>query len=134
MSQNEIMQCDKVKEYKAWFTSGFELPEIAEKFRAIGLITEFDTDYENVYEWFVGKTENQQIELNVSRKHCNFEDFEEEPIHIMLMYAVAEPENTKIDAVAQSICEALKLDVNVGFIDYIEGDNFEYRSMSIHSS
>ena len=130
MSQSEIMQCDRVKEYKAWFSSGLELPEIGEKFKSIGLITEFDIDYENVYEWFVGKTESQQIELNVSRKHCDFEGFEEEPIHIMLMYGGSEPENVKVDAIAKSICKAFKVDVNVGFIDYVEGDNFEYRRMS----
>jgi hypothetical protein len=128
------MQCDKIKKYKAWFASELELSDVGEKFNAIGLVTEFESDYENVYEWFVGKTEKREVELNVSRKHCDFEGFEKEPIHIMLMYSVDEPDNSHIESIAKSICEAFKVAVDVGFIDNINGDDFEYRSMSKFNS
>lgn len=128
------MHCDKVKKYKAWFSSGLELDEVGEIFIKCGLVSDFSSDYENVYEWFVGITDNPGVVLNISRKHCDGVGFENEPIHVMIMYAESEPSNAKIEAIAESINKALSTEVHIGFIDYISGDNYEYRSMSVLSS
>lgn len=134
MSQLENMQCDKVKEYKAWFSSGLELDEIGEIFKTYGLVSEFNSYYENVYEWFVGITDNPGIVLNISRKHRDGAGFEKEPIHVMIMYADLEPSNVNIEVIAESINKALATEVHTGFIDYISGDDYEYRSISVLSS
>ncbi len=134
MSQLENMQCDKVKAYKAWFSSGLELDEIGEIFKTCGLVSGFNSDYENVYEWFVGITGNSGVVLNVSRKHCDGTGFESEPIHVMVMYAESEPSNAKIEAIAKTLSNALATEVHTGFIEYISGDDYEYRSMSVLSS
>lgn len=128
------MPLDKIKQYKAWFSSPLEFPEIGEKLINAGIITEFDFDCENVYEWFVGCCQNPQVELNVSRKHCDGEGFELEPIHVMAMFSGDEPPDTFIDKIARSICDTFKTKVYVGHINYLNGDDFEYRESSVFSS
>jgi len=128
------MPRDKIKQHKAWFSSRLELPEIGEKFISVGVITEFDFDCENVYEWFVGCCQNTQFELNVSRKHCDGEGFELEPIHVMVMFSGDEPPDAFVDEIASSICDAFKTKVYVGQIDYLDGDEFKYRESSVFGS
>lgn len=124
------MKHDKVKEYKAWFTSGSTLEEIGKQLTKNGIISNFDYDYENIYEWFVAKTEDKDLELNISRKHCNGENYEDEPIHILAMYTNKEPENTIIEHIATEIANLLHCKVNLGFLQYLQDDEYEYRAIS----
>lgn len=124
------MSKDKVKEYKAWFKSPLSLEEIGSRLVKIGVIRNYSYDYENVYEWFVAETENEDLDFNVSRKHREGEGFEEEPIGILAIYSKQKPENIVVEKFAKSIAREFNCKVLLGFIEYLGGDDYEYRSTS----
>ena len=62
----------------------------------------------------------------MSRKH---NDFKYQPIHILTIYKNEEPSNETIKQVALAIAKVFNTEVNLGFINYISGDDFEYETM-----
>jgi len=117
---------EKVKEYKAWFSSHLELDKVGDILVEYNIIKNYEFDYENVYEWLICDTENEDLELNISRKHCNYENFENENIAILFVYYKNEPSNDFVEFIAKEIEEKLNTKVILGEIEYLGGDNYKY--------
>lgn len=126
----QIMSDRKIKEMKAWFSSSLDLVEIGDKLQIAGLISDYDYDCENVYEWLECTVDDSSLELNVSRKHCDFTDFEHEPIHVMILYKDLEPKDEFVFSVAKRISIILGSGISVGTISYVGGDEFCYSPIS----
>jgi len=124
------MANEKVKEYKAWFTSDLPLKEIGEQLTKAEVISRSTYDYENVYEWVEGETNNKDLEFNISRKHCDGQGFEEERISVLAMYTSQEPDNQVIENIAKIISKEFKCRVFLGSINYIQDDEFEYKAIN----
>lgn len=121
-----------VKEYSAWFFSNKQLESIGEQLVEADIIYEFEYDYENIYEWIKAKTFDFNIELNFSRKHNNHENAERtdeatEPIFIKVMFEETEPSDDFLDEIAYEISDCLNCSLNLGTIEHLGADNFEYR-------
>lgn len=127
----------KRKNYKIWFYSEKHLKNIATEFNNEKLIGEYYHDYENVYEWIVGQSINSSFELNISRKHYYWSDYEEgnieqqtknlkEPITIMLMFDTKEPSDSILEEIAKKVSLIMSCSVYLGTIDYLGGDDYEY--------
>ncbi len=128
------MRFKKIKKLKAWFTSDFSLEEIGEALKQLGLITDFQFDYENVYEWIEAETLNKDQDFNLSRKHCydensGDEDSGQEPIRVFIMYRGQEPSDEIIEEFAMKTAEHFECTVSLGYIRN-RGDEFEYRSIA----
>ena len=128
-----------VKVYSAWFFSNEQLKSIGEKLVEAEVIYEFEYDYENIYEWIKAKTFDFNIELNFSRKHNFHEDTEqenqyEEPIFIRVMFEADEPDNDFLDEIASDISNCLNCPLNLGTIEHLGGDDFEYQTTKEISS
>jgi hypothetical protein len=128
------MNHEKIKQYKVWFSSGLSFEILGDKLKSIGLIESYHHDYENVYEWLEAKTKNEDLDLNISRKHCDGEGIEFEPIHVMAMFSENEPVSSVIEEIAYKISKTFNCKVYLGFIENSHGDEYEYTAMSeIHS-
>jgi len=130
MNFNVIRKPRKIKEYKAWFSSGLSFEELANKLKGIGVIENYLCGYENVYEWIEAEMKSEDLKLNISRKHCRGVGFEIEPIHIRAMYTKNEPDNSVIEEVAEKIATNLKCKVYLGYIEYIQAHEYTYKSTS----
>ena len=127
----------KRKNYKIWFYSEKHLEDIATEFHNEKLIGEYYYDYENVYEWIEAQSIDSSFELNISREHSYWNDYEEgsaeqkaenlkEPITIMLMFDSKEPSDIIVEEIAKQINSILTCSVYLGTIKYLGGNNYEY--------
>jgi hypothetical protein len=123
-----------IKSYKAWFESSNRISDIAKLLEQAEITKNSKCGYENVYEWFEADTSKRGVWLNVSRKHCDFENFENEPVHVMLMYTFREPDDEVMNKLTQSIANTINVPVSLGSIEHKGEDNFEYnQTRSINS-
>ncbi len=137
----------KFKKYKIWFYSTQSLIEIGEKFLDEKIITDCNYDYENVFEWFTAKSDDSEINYNVSRKHAFWDEYEEEelgeehsekdntkvqalnskePITFMVEYKKSEPSDEAVEQLATMIHKTLNVPVFIGEVNYISNNDFEY--------
>lgn len=127
----------KIQNYKIWFYSEKTLEDIADILLSKGIISSYEYDYENVYEWIEAQHTDNSFNINISRKHSYNELYEEEnqnqhnsnitePVTLMLMYENTKPSDSKIEYIASKINTILNTQVYLGNINYMGGDNYEY--------
>ena len=119
-----------IKKYRFWFSSRQSLGEIGKLLVNQNIISGYEYDFENVYEWIIGTTSNANIDLNISRKHKDWEDFSEEPIHVLTMYSGNEPSNELVDRLANMFNKCLKVEIRLGTIEYVGGDDYQYNEQN----
>ncbi|MCI5055761.1 MAG: hypothetical protein MRY83_06610 [Flavobacteriales bacterium] len=88
---------------KLWFRSPKTLEKIGEKLTKSGVINSYHYDYENVSEWIAAKTKNADLELNFSRNHNEFTNFEAEWIAVLFMYNKTAPNKSHIHKIGLEI-------------------------------
>jgi len=116
----------QIKNYRAWFKSELHLKEIGDIFKQLHLVTDYFYDYENVYEWFEADALNTNVKLNISRKHNDGINVENENISILVIYENEEPEDSLIDKVSKLISKELNLTIYTGEIEYLGGDDYNH--------
>lgn len=125
------------KKTKIWFYSEFTLEDIGNLLLKNGIISSFDYDYENLYEWIEAESYISNVKFNISRKHSflkvveknqkeSFDGEEKEPVSVMLIYSENEPSDNVIEKTAQKIACIFNCSVFTGIINYLGGDEFEY--------
>lgn len=119
-----------------WFCSPKDLYIIGEELERYNVIQGFHFGSENVYEWLITDSTHPNIELNISRQHCQdgygnplLFQLAKEPISIIISYAEEEPDDNYVRLLAEKICNVLICEVSIGYIDYIGGDRYEYEQL-----
>lgn len=122
----KLMKNEKVKEYRFWFNTNLPLSEIGSLLLNQGVISDYNYDYENVYEWIVGQTDNINIDLNISRKHNDDGDISYEPTTALVMYSGKEPTNKFVERIATIFARKLQVEISLGTMEYLGGDDYKY--------
>ena len=121
------MTSEKISKLKFWVLTNRPLTEVAESLKQANIITEFDCDYENVYEWFEGTLTTYDFVLNVSRKHHEGDLKPDEPLGFMgISSSGSPPIDSEISNLAAAVHIALGIKVYLGHIEYLGGDDFRY--------
>ncbi len=124
----------KVEALKLWFESYLPLEVIGDKLQKLGFIAEHCYDYENIYEWIEGEDIEEGYCLNLSRKHADFEDYEDEPIHLMVLYQSQAPTKAFIEKLGQRLFKELGTQVNLGYIEHQGNDVYAYRALHTYTA
>lgn len=105
---------------KLWLVYAGTLEELASRLREAEIIGEAELDFENVYEWIEAPLRGSNIGLNLSREHS----MDEAPLDVLLMIEEQAPSEALIDGLAQRLAVALGVEVMVGEIEYLGGDDY----------
>lgn len=91
-----------------------------------GLCLEFTYDYENVFQWIELSTHHATNQWNVSRKHSQGGQSEREPIMMVWMTNEGKPEKKKVEEMAGRVANLLGIEVYLGKVAYLGGDECEF--------
>jgi hypothetical protein len=116
----------KVKDYRAWFFTPHPLSDVGDKLVASGIYTRFYRDSENVYEWIICDTSDEDRQLNISRKHWKGNLPPDEPTVLLLMFDESGPQDIEVKEMAAKVAHALGVNVTLGTVEYLGGDDFRY--------
>jgi hypothetical protein len=112
---------------KFWIYTGRPIIEIAEALSTAGVINDYDCDEENVYEWFTASPGQDDVELNVSRKHNGGDVELDEPLSFLLISRGEEaPPESLVRELAAKVNQALKTMVYIGTIKHLGEDDYCY--------
>jgi hypothetical protein len=122
-----------VREY-LWVTTSLTLEEFGDQLSNALQWSEFDFDYENVWEWGITKIEDNYIKVNISRKHHRGEPLLEEPLTVLfLVRNDGLPKYNKnwiranlFPKFGQTIANLTKQAVYFGTAKHLGGDDFAY--------
>jgi len=119
------MRQHHIKPYKAWFQTEARLLTLAEHSVARGFGTTICEDYENVYQWVEVSWPKRNLIWNISRKHIDGACIPGEPTTLLCMYAGKEPDNSFFESAAQQLLGLLNTEIKLGYVCYIEKDEFD---------
>lgn len=116
-----------------WTIAPIELDQLCDVLGQTLGIGPFQHDSENVWAWGYAHVEDDHLEVNVARKHEDFEPLLEDPIHVMLLvpgnagqHREEEIRETWLPRVGQALANATGVSAYSGQWHYLRSDNFEY--------
>lgn len=113
-----------------WCISDSPLEELFELFRVKFPTDEFVQDAENVWAWVEGKTRDQKIGFNISRKHHMGDPLPVEPVAFRFtIYG----NNADLTLIGSLLARALQTTVYLGEIKYLESEEFSCRQADCFS-
>ena len=116
----------KVCQRKFWIQTELPLVAIADALTKSGIVQSANHDYENIYEWLECDLSDQDVELNVSRKHHDGNIDETEPLGFLLIGDDLNKMEGMVDSIAAQVEKVLQLQVTIGAIEHVGGDDFRY--------
>lgn len=112
-----------------WFNSELKLMSLCKLLQTPLKLSDFYFDMENLYEWGEADSQNKSWQINISRKHYQGNPWPSQPYHILFTGSPPDLNN-----LAQLMADILKVEVNLGTIEYQGGDDYAYKSMKIFNS
>ena len=106
-----------------WFTCDKPLEEIGQILEKAGLINDHTVEGENVWEWIEAGSPSAQYGVNISRKHKDYTC----PVHIKVLHHDKESTLDLREQLGNQLAKVLKTDIKAGTVEYISGNDFEFR-------
>ncbi len=113
-----------------WLVSGKPTLELANMLRNAGLIGDFEIGAESVWEWIDVNSTIAGHALKISRKHRD-PTF---PVHIRVFHSGPKTMDETREEWGAALSAALECDVRVGVVDYLGGNEYEFREERVFRS
>jgi len=110
-----------------WCYTKLDLRAVFSKFCSVWPSTDFIDDAENEWEWIEGKTNDGSFGFNISRRHDLGEPMLSEPLILKIsIYNL----NIHAEEIGASLLHLLSVDMYMGEIKYIDGNEYLYNEIS----
>ncbi len=111
-----------------WCYTDLSLESLVARFSTGFIICHVETDAENVWCWAEGTTEGGQLSFNISRKHHAGHEPERTqlPVEPVSIRFIQHQPNLNKSELGQKLANALQLEIFLGNMHYMGGDDFTF--------
>lgn len=111
-----------------WCYTDLSLESLVARFSTGFIICHVETDAENVWCWAEGTTEDGQLSFNISRKHHAGHEPERTqlPVEPVSIRFIRHQLNLNESELGQKLANALQLEIFLGNMHYMGGDEFTF--------
>ncbi|WP_282942902.1 hypothetical protein [Paenibacillus sp. RC67] len=111
---------------KLWFLKDIELIDIANILKQKMGLSDIVHNAEDTWEWCILHDASNNVMYDISRKHSNGYEIYDDPIGIWVRKDGLELAEDDLVSVAKEIAKILFVNVSMGEVRYIRGNDFEF--------